>query len=369
MLIGIDASRAVTEQRTGTEAYALFLIQALADQNNGRHQLRLYFNQPPPEGLLPADEHIEHCVISFPRMWTHIRLGQELLQHSPDLFFTPAHVIPVSYFGRSMATVHDLGYHYFPEAHTRQQVTYLKWSTKHNARRAKAVLADSQATKDDLIRLYNIDESKINVVYPGLDPLLEPPTKPPFRPPGQAPYLLFLGTIQPRKNLVRLINAFASVADQIPHRLVIGGKLGWQAGDILSAIDEQRPEIVERIELRGYIPEADKARLIAGADGLLYPSLYEGFGFPVLEGNLCGVPVLTAATSSLPELAGDCAALLIPPEDEAALAAGILQLVEDQALRDQLVNCGQQNVQRFTWSRAAEQVWTIIEDMLETEDG
>jgi hypothetical protein len=162
MIIGIDASRAVTKQRTGTEACAYFLIQSLIPLAiNKGHQLRLYFNQPPPTGLFPQHALVEPVVIPFPRLWTHLRLAWELQQRPPDIFFTPAHVIPFTYHGRSVATVHDLGYHHFPEAHPRQQLRYLRWSTRHNGRRSHCVIADSQATKQDLIQFDGIDPIKI----------------------------------------------------------------------------------------------------------------------------------------------------------------------------------------------------------------
>ena len=212
MLIGIDASRATTKNRTGTEAYALNLIQHLLPltAENG-HTVRLYFNEPPAANLFPQSRFVEHCVIPFPRMWTHLRLGGELLLRPPDLFFTPAHVIPWSWFGRSIATVHDLGYEHFPEAHTTKQVRYLRWSTRHNARRSQVVLADSQATKQDLIHFYGVDRHKIKVVYPGIDPILldEAPSTPPLQ--REKRYLLFLSTIQPRKNVGRIIDAFTSL--------------------------------------------------------------------------------------------------------------------------------------------------------------
>ncbi|MCZ7672878.1 MAG: glycosyltransferase [Chloroflexi bacterium] len=151
VIIGIDASRAVTAQRTGTEAYAYFLIHALillaAPRN---HTLRLYFNQPPPPGLFPDSPQVETAVLTQRRLWTHLRLARELHRNPPDVFFTPAHVIPYTYSNPSVATIHDLGYHHFPEAHPRRQLAYLRWSTRHNGRSATRLIADSQATKTDL---------------------------------------------------------------------------------------------------------------------------------------------------------------------------------------------------------------------------
>ena len=370
MIIGVDASRAATRQRTGTEAYASYLIQALAPlaARHG-HQLRLYFNQPPPPALFPENDFVEQIIIPFPRLWTHLRLAWELQWRPPDVFFTPAHVIPYTYRGPSVATVHDLGYHYFPEAHTPRQLAYLRWSTRYNGRTARRIIADSQATKNDLIRFDGLEPDKIDVVYPGIDPALRPLTdreqitavlqKYGITP----PYLLFLSTLQPRKNLVRLIHAYAAAG--APHQLVLAGKKGWLAEPILAEIDQQLAANPQspKILTPGFIDDDDKAALLSGATALLYPSLYEGFGFPVLEAQACGAPVLCANSSSLPEVAGE-AALLVNPEDTEAIAAAIKRLVNDPLLRHELALAGLENVKRFTWQETAVQVLQVLEEAL-----
>jgi glycosyltransferase involved in cell wall biosynthesis len=368
MVIGIDASRAVTGRRTGTEAYAYFLIRALIPPaGEAGHTLRLYFNQKPAVDLFPKASHVEHKVLAFPRLWTHLRLGRELRRHPPDVFFTPAHVIPAGYHQPAVATVHDLGYLSFPEAHTRRQVAYLRWSTRHNVRHSRPVITDSAATRDDLIRLWDVKPERIKVIYPGIDPALRP-----IRDTGQLmavqnkfgirpPYLLHIGTIQPRKNLARLIDAFA--ASGLTHQLVLAGGMGWRSESILRRIDEQEPGVRERIILPGYFDEDNKGALISGADALVYPSLYEGFGFPLVEANVCGTPVLGADTSSLPEIAGgsageagQMAALLVDPLDTEALRQGLLQVAGDEALRKRLVAAGLVNSRRFSWQQTAREV-------------
>jgi glycosyltransferase involved in cell wall biosynthesis len=300
----------------------------------------------------------------FPRLWTHLRLAAELHRRPPNVFFTPAHVIPLSYFGPSVATVHDLGYHHFPEAHPRQQLIYLRWSTRHNGRRARRVIADSEATKQDLIQLDGIPAKKIDVVYPGVDPALQPVTdeevltavlrKYNITP----PYLLTLSTLQPRKNLVRLVQAYA--ASGLPYQLVLAGKPGWLSQPILDTISNLQSPVSDKIVLTGFIDENDKAALLSGATAVLYPSLYEGFGFPVLEAQACGTAVLTANSSSLLEVAGD-AALLVDPLDTTAISQGMQTLVNDEPLRQTLVQKGYENVKRFDWEETAVQVLHALE--------
>lgn len=365
MLIGIDASRAATARRTGTEAYAWHLVRALIHLTERRsHRLRLYFNQAPAAELFPDRPHVEHCIIPFPRLWTHLRLASELQRHPPDVFFTPAHVIPITYRGASVATVHDLGYRYFAQAYTWRQRAYLEISTRSNGRIGHKIIADSQATKADLVKFYNLSTQKIEVVYPGADSQLKPVSDPAalaaarIRYGIRSPYLLYIGTLQPRKNLVRLIQAYAG--SQVGHQLVLAGNKGWRSQPILDEIERQEPGVRQRIRLTGFVDEIDKPALISGATVLLYPSLYEGFGFPILEGQSCGTPVITSNSSSLPEVAGE-AALLIDAEDTGALAKSIRRLVDDETLRRDLRQKGFDNVRRFTWQNAAGQVLDLLE--------
>lgn len=375
MVIGIDASRAVTTRRTGTEAYAYFLIRALLPLAIQRgHHVKLYFNQPPDHPLSNAPHEV--IAIPFPRLWTHLRLAAELQRNPPDLFFTPAHVIPFTYRGTSVATVHDLGYHYFPEAHTSQQVRYLKWSTRHNARRSKFVLADSEATRRDLMAWYGIDGAKIYTLYPGRDASLHPVADPQLAKYDlPSPYFLYIGTVQPRKNIPLILKAFAAVADQLPHHLVLAGKMGWLSNDALAPLANFPDHIRARIHLPGFIDDSDKADLLSGATALLFPSLYEGFGFPILEAQACGTPVITAHNSSLPEVAGN-AALYVRTDDRhdrefatvdtgaeiVELRDAMRQIVTDRALRETLIGRGYENVQRFSWEKSAEKLITLFEN-------
>ncbi len=368
MIIGLDASRATSGQRTGTEAYAYRLIRALIPLATARgHTLRLYFNDPPAPDLFPAAPGVEATIIPWRRLWTHARLGHELRTRPPDVFFTPAHVIPIGIRCPAVATVHDLGYEHFPEAHPRRQLAYLRWSTRHNGRVARRVLADSQATAGDLTALYGVAADKIAVVYPGADPDLRRVDDPAAVAAALAryairpPYLLTLGTLQPRKNLVRLVEAFvASGLPQDGFNLVLAGRAGWLAEPLLAAIRGLPPAVRPSVVLPGYVDEDDKAALLSGATALAFPSLYEGFGFPVLEAQACGTPVVCAGSSSLPAVAG-AGALLVDPQDTAALAAALRRVATDAGLRRALVERGHANLGRFSWAEAAQKVLAVLE--------
>jgi glycosyltransferase involved in cell wall biosynthesis len=361
MRIGIDASRATIARRTGTESYALRLIQALLERDSD-HDFLLYFRDAPAPGLFSRGT---LRVMPFPRLWTHARLSFELLASPrPDVLFVPAHVLPMLHPVPSVVTVHDLGYKYFPGAHPLTQRLYLNWSTRFSARSATHVIADSQATRQDLIHFYNIPARKITVVYPGRDESFHRVDPAPVRAKYNLPetYFLHVGTIQPRKNLIRLIEAVCLLPAKRAHCLLLVGRPGWLAAPILAKAREQ----ADTVRLLDYVPDEDLGGLYSGACAFVFPSLYEGFGFPVLEAMACGAPVICSNTSSLPELAGE-AALLVDPTDTAALAAAMRRALSEPELRKELIEKGYAQIQKFSWAKAAGKVLSVLEEAVQSE--
>ena len=211
----------------------------------------------------------------------------------------------------------------------------------------------------DLIRAYGVDERKIRVIHLGRDETLAPVKDAQVLAEVQARYgiagryVLYVGTLQPRKNLARVIEAFARAAAAPAFaglQLVLAGKKGWLYDDLFAQVE--RMGLAGRVLFPGYIEDADLPALLSGATAFVFPSLYEGFGIPVLEAGACGVPVITSNTSSLPEVAGD-AALLVDPHDVDAIAEAMNRLVTDAALRTELSRRGLANVQRFSWEKCA----------------
>jgi glycosyltransferase involved in cell wall biosynthesis len=372
VLIGIDASRATVAQRTGTEVYSLHLIRALL-RIGMRHHFRLYFNEPPSfdlmQGVLPqGSASCEQRSLRFPRLWTHVRLSAEMLLHAPDVLFVPSHVLPLYHPRRSVVTVHDLGHRYYPEAHTAGQRQYLEWSTRYHVRTAAHLLADSQATKDDLVHLYGADHGRITVAYLGVDPSVLPVHDPDRLAEVRnkygiaGPYILYLGTLQPRKNLVRLIEAFASLSEVQPEggrlQLVLAGRPGWLSEDILARPGQLG--LANQVVCPGFVDNADRAALYSGASLFVMPSLYEGFCLPILEAMACGVPVVCSNVSSIPEVAGD-AALLFDPLDVEALSRALDRALKSEDLRKRMTERGLERAKLFTWAQCAERVLDVLE--------
>jgi glycosyltransferase involved in cell wall biosynthesis len=368
LTFGIDASRAARAQRTGTETYALELIKAMTRLAGSNIRLRLYTPHPPQHTDWPDSAQVETRVIPLRRLWTHLRLATELHRYPPDALFVPAHVLPLHCPVPALVTVHDLGYRYFPQAHRRFDRAYLAWSTRRHTRVARHIIADSHATKADLIRFYQADPRRISVVHLGRDEYLRPvadditleQVKSRYRICGE--YLLYIGTLHPRKNLVRLIEAFHAArclhpAKFEPVKLVIAGQKGWLYTEIFTRLREL--ELAAQVIFPGFVAETDKPALLSGALAYVFPSLYEGFGLPVLEAMACGTPVLASNSSSLPEVAGD-AALLVDPLNTDAIAAGLSELVTNAALRGQLREKGFRQIELFSWDAAAAQVLEIM---------
>lgn len=358
--IGVDASRLAVNQRTGTERYSYELIAAMARVDR-RSYYTLYCNGLPP-ALPPLGPNF--CLRSLPlrRAWTHARLGPELALRPPDVVFVPAHVIPLTRPRAAVVTIHDLGYLAFPEAHTARRRLELHLTTLWSVRAARQVIAISGATRDDLIRHYRADPARISVVHHGLSAGFSPLDDASQIVAARArygigaSYFLYVGTVQPRKNLERLIEAFAQ-ADIPGVELVIAGKRGW----LTERIERRAGElgVTGRVRFIGYLPDEDLPALLSGALAFVFPSLYEGFGMPVLEAMACGAPVLTACTSALPEVAGD-AAILIDPADVDAIAAGLTRLAGDAELRGELRLRGLARAASFSWERCARETIEVL---------
>lgn len=273
-----------------------------------------------------------------------------------DLVHYPASVGNVLGLPDTVVTVHDLSFLVEPQWFRAGRAAYYRWAVSRSARAARRILADSEATARDLRERLSIPAERIDVVPLGVDESLKPATPDECRaarerynlPPR---YFLYLGTIEPRKNVARIVRAWSRVAkDGVPD-LVLAGRYGWKVEPILREVMDS--PYTERIHLPDFIAREDMAAVMTGAEAFVWPSLYEGFGLPPLEAMACGVPVLTSNTSSLPEAVGD-AALTLNPLDENAVAEGIRRLANDPDLRETLRRAGLARAAQFTWRRTAE---------------
>lgn len=288
-------------------------------------------------------------------LWVELATGVLDVFHSPDF------VLPPVRRARTVLTVHDLSFIRVPECADPGLRSYLLRVVPASVRRADIVLADSECTKADVVELLGADAARVVVLYPGVEPRFQrmwdtqvlDTVRKRYNLPGC--FVLGLGTLQPRKNFVRLIEAFAILAKEARDglHLVIAGGAGWMYESIFRRIAELG--LQDAVCFPGYVADEDLPALYSLADLFVFPSLYEGFGLPVLEAMACGTPVVASAVSSLPEVAGD-AALLVDPLDTRALADAMRQALEDTGLRAEMVEKGLPQARRFTWSESARQL-------------
>ncbi len=378
MRIGIDYT-AAARQRAGIGRYTRELVTALLTLDSP-HRYTLFA----ATGGLPREDwqdevdrltaicHSPLTVRALPlsddwlaRLWhrLHLPLPVELITGPLELFYSPDFVLPPTRRAtRTLLTVHDLSFLHYPEAFVPTLRRYLERVVPRSVARADHVLADSEATRADLIAHLETEPEKVDVLYSGVDPRFGPEFKAGEREHlekrygvGDQPYILSVGTIQPRKNYIRLIRAFASLRAEA--RLLIAGGKGWLYEEIFAEAEKH-----ETVRLLGFVEDEDLPALYRNAALFAFPSLYEGFGLPVLEAMACGTPVVCSDVSSLPEVAGD-AALLVDPLDTDALAGAMARVLGDADLCQAMIARGLQQAARFTWERAARQLLEMLETL------
>jgi len=370
--IYVDVAAAV-HGRAGLGRYAESLARALAALAPER--LALFYNRGgdtrPLAGLEAIPTRSLRAGYKPWRMAVWLgqlaRLGFDGLLPGAELYHATEHLLMPLRQVPTVLTVHDLIFQRFPEHHKRLNYWYLSAAMPLYCRRASAIIAVSQATRQDLVQFYNVDPARVSVVHEAAAPHFAPAS------PAQVAdararyglpdnYLLHVGTIEPRKNLTRLIEALhrlrAGGQDVV---LVMVGSKGWLYQAFFQRLEELA--LGDAVVLPGYVPDADLAALYSGARLVAVPSLCEGFGLPILEAMACGVPVVCSNTSSLPEVGGD-AARYFDPRDVEAIADTILSVWRDDGLRERLRQQGLARAARFSWARAAEETLAVYEKVL-----
>ncbi len=370
MRVCIDVSAAV-HRRAGLGRYAQELIGALAATQSGECDYVAFYHQR-------GQAHLQPPLDRLPRITTPLsvkpwRLATMLAYLSGarmdgmfprvDLFHAAEHLLPRFGHIPSVFTLHDLIFRFDPGSHKALNRIYLNAMAPRFLRAAHAIIAVSECTKRDAVRLYNISPEKIHVIYEGVDPRFKPITDAQVLTAARRRYnlperfVLYVGTIEPRKNLPALFTAFSSLQDPTPNlKLVIAGKTGWLTEETF----ERAKALGDSVIFTGYVADADLAALYTLAELLVLPSIYEGFGLPVLEAMACGTPVACSNVSSLPEIAGD-AALLFDPRDARSMAEAITRALSDPPLRAEMRARGLARAARFTWADAARQTYLVYQ--------
>ncbi|NOQ21321.1 MAG: glycosyltransferase [Candidatus Aegiribacteria sp.] len=364
MRIGMKISP-LTVLRAGIPNYIIQLLRALADADQHNEYI-LYTNRPIPFELNLPDR-FRTVTVSFPssqlQAWYQIGLPMQMKKDGIQLFHDPVYPLPFILPVPGVITVHDLSNYTNPGVHSFRSVLSGRLFPAH-LRKARQIITDSFFTASELERLFPRQAHKITVVHLGVSDVFQPITDPAvlesIRNMYDLPsrFLLFLGTLEPRKNITRLLEAFALSSSGIPHSLVITGGLGWKYDKLLKLIASHPDK--ERIHLTGYVKEAHLPALLSAAEFLAYPSILEGFGLPILEAMACGTPVITSEVSSMPEIAGD-AAFLVDPYSIDSISNGINLLCTNGELREKLSRQGLKRAGLFSWRKTALKTLAVYE--------
>lgn len=369
MRIAIDVRSLMEGRLSGVEEYTVQIIRALL-RVAPQHEYRLFYNAFRAVQISNFGPGATLHGWRFPNkifntaQWLLAQPRWDYLIKA-DVFFIPnVRLVPLSPGVPVVTTVHDLSFERFSEFFDyRRRLWHRVMSPQKLIARSQHVIAVSEHTKHDVMGLYGAGEEKISVVYSGVNPS-------PYKGEGKVrlskynlppKFLLFLGTLEPRKNVPSIIRAFTAIANSIPQDLVIAGTPGWLAGAIDRAIAEAAPAIRQRIYVPGFIAEEDKTALYAAADVFVYPSFYEGFGFPPLEALLAGTPVITSFNSALPEVVGEWATL-VDPYNVSELALVMKELALD--LPEVTEATKQQIREKYSWDVAATQTIQVLEDVV-----
>lgn len=359
--------RSLRGRFSGVVRYTDELVRAL-EPRLGR-DLTVFVTRA-PDGI--ADLDVGRVRAPFPTpneyaraAWEQCLIPAAVARLRADVYHSPNYILPVALACPAVVTVHDVFY-LDRSVHRLRSHLYLSALTAIAIAKARRVICVSAYTRDRLLHHYPRASTKVRVVSEGIDAR--------FHPPGaaevagvrarlglHAPYVLFVGTVEPRKNLDRLVRAFTSAAlrGEHPHDLVIAGGAGWKDGPFRAALAAS--PLRDRVRVIGYVPEPDMPALYAGADLFVFPSLEEGFGLPPLEAMACGAPVITSCTSALPEVVGD-AAELVDPLDEPALALAIDRLLGNPDARRRLAAAGRRRAALFSWDRVAEETLAVYRE-------
>jgi len=368
MKIGIDTSRYTTETATGVEWYSYHIINGLISESLKHEETKVVLYSPREINIPKELEHpkkIIKKIIPAKRFWTLIKLSLEMRKNPPDVLFVPSHVLPLIRPAYSVITIHDTAFKYLRKSYLPHQYFYLDWSTKYAVKKAGKIIVPSQATKEDLIKLYNCAPDKIEVVYHGykepkkIDIKEVPESLKLFGfGENQFPYIFFVGRLESKKNLSNLIKAFKIFSESKPEfRLVLAGKRGIGFERIFKTVKKLHLE--EQVIMPGYIDETEKAYLYKNCSMFAFPSLYEGFGLPILEAFSFGKPVLTSHVSCLPEIAKD-AACYVDPFDPEDIARGLDKIIIDKDYSKKLIVSGKERLSHFSWEKSVKQTFDVL---------
>lgn len=373
MRIGIDCRTILNPgkgEQAGVGHYTYSLVKNLLKVDK-RNEYVLFFDWRVTDTKEFKQKNVKIKYLPFsqykkylPFTYSHMLISAVLMRERLDIFHAPANTAPLAYTGDVVLTIHDLAIYRYPSWFPRGQAFSTKFLVPKSANKAKRIIAVSKATKQDIIRLFKINPNKVKVVYEGVvQKLGSRLTKNISKTALQKrykigdKYLFFIGTLEPRKNLINLITAFNDLLLQNyrkfkDYELILAGGKGWKYEEIFKSIKKQKYGY--KIKFLNYVPHEYKIALMKNATGFVFPTMYEGFGLPVLEAMSLGIPVITSKVSSLPEIAGN-AAILVNPTKTKEITAALRKVLFNKKLREKMSAAGEIQARQFTWIKNAKE--------------
>ncbi|MDO8609084.1 MAG: glycosyltransferase family 1 protein [bacterium] len=362
MIIGVDGNEANVKKRVGVSIYALNLLQYFKKHSSNDTQFIIYLRNSPLYDLPEASQYFQYEIVPGPIFWSQFFLPLFLYLHKKiTIFFSPAHYVPRFCPVSTVVTIHDLAYLLYPNEFLQKDLFKLTHWTKHAILNSKKIIAVSKTTKKDICKNYHIEDDKINVIYNGYQKSVKNPLsswQSEFK--VKEPTILYVGTLQPRKNINTLIQAFVKFKQVYPEfKLMLAGKKGWMYDRIFDEISDQG--LNNDVYFTDYISDYQLMFLYKNVFCLVMPSYYEGFGIPVLEAMSFGCPVISSFSSSLPEVGGD-ASLYFDPNNMYDLFEKLSLLKRDNSLKSELIKKGLKRVKDFSWEKCGEETLKVIKD-------
>jgi glycosyltransferase involved in cell wall biosynthesis len=356
-------------RRAGIHTYLQHSLRHLSEVDPDLHVTLLTAH--PPAGL-PASIEVQRPRWNTDRpaariVWEQLALPLAVRRAHADVLHATAFVAPMVRLRPTVLTIYDVSFALFPQFFRGFNQAYLRMGTRWSARRAQRIIVISECARRDVQRLYGVPLDRIVVAYPGVAETLrraDPDRVQDFRRAKNLPdkFLLYLGTLEPRKNLSMVVRAFAQLQREHPDAfLVLAGGIGWLADELFAAIEACG--VKDSVLLPGYVAAEEKALWYAAATAFVFPSRYEGFGMPPLEAMACGTPVITSNAASLPEVVGE-AGLTLAPDDVAGWLAALRRVWTDAAYRAELAERGVRQSQHFTWQTTSRQIAQTYHDVL-----
>ena len=374
MRIAVDA-QTLLEQSAGITYYTKGLIEAVLKQDQTNYYDLLLWRLFPKKPLRMFGEG-RNFSYRYQRFFPYkgfyklykwgIPIPLETFFGSHDLYFFPNFVAYPHLKGKSVVVVHDLTFEKVPQYVDRRNVDFLKKFVPPSVAKADHVVVNCEFTKNELIDAYRVPAERVTVAYPGVDPGVFYPRSEKEKEEVKKkygiakPFILYLGTLEPRKNVPAVLKAYASLPNRRDFNLVLAGKKGWLYEEIFRTVGDLGLE--EDVIFTGYVPEEDRPKLLSAAEVFVYPSFFEGFGMPVVEAQACGTPVIASNTTSLPEAVGD-GGVLVDPKNISQLAEALEEVLSSGSLREKLVKKGLANARRFSWEASAAEVIKIFRSL------